>query len=181
MKMQIHNIYITYKIVYKPGADSSSRSREIAIWKKKSLKKFNLKYLWNLWTNRSAQKTQPRAIQNLHLSCQSHFQKTLSNNNLKFDMKDEIGSSGPWDFNLISSSRWAWKSRIPYRQRPRIKLIIIIILQTKNCKEVGCGFPILTQRPIWAVPKKLFSTYTLFRTTYVCSKRLQLKNLPNIL
>ena len=27
----IHNIYITYKIVYKSGADSSSRSREITI------------------------------------------------------------------------------------------------------------------------------------------------------
>ena len=34
MKIHIHNIYITNKIVYKPAADSSSRSREIPIKKK---------------------------------------------------------------------------------------------------------------------------------------------------
>ena len=33
------NIYITYKIVYKSGADSSSRFGEIMIWKNK-FKKF---------------------------------------------------------------------------------------------------------------------------------------------
>ena len=34
MKIHIHNIYITHKIVYKSAADSSSRSREITILKK---------------------------------------------------------------------------------------------------------------------------------------------------
>ena len=34
MKIHIHNVYIAYNIVYKSGADSSSRSREITIWKK---------------------------------------------------------------------------------------------------------------------------------------------------
>ena len=64
MKIYIHNIYITNKIVYKPAADSSSRSREITI-EKKGYKNFNLKYLWNLWTNHFAQRSRPRAIQNL--------------------------------------------------------------------------------------------------------------------
>ena len=36
MKIQIHNIYITHKILYKSGVDLSSRSQE---------KNFNLKYL----------------------------------------------------------------------------------------------------------------------------------------
>ena len=31
MKIHIHNIYITHKIVYKSAADSSSRSQEIMI------------------------------------------------------------------------------------------------------------------------------------------------------
>ena len=39
IKIHVHNIYITYKIVYKSGADSSSRFREITIWKNK-FKKF---------------------------------------------------------------------------------------------------------------------------------------------
>ena len=34
MKIHIHNIYITNKIVYKPAADSSRRSRENPIKKK---------------------------------------------------------------------------------------------------------------------------------------------------
>ena len=34
MKIHIHNIYITYKIVYKSGADLSSRFRKITIKKK---------------------------------------------------------------------------------------------------------------------------------------------------
>ena len=38
MKIHIHNIYITHKIVYKSGADSSSRSREIRF--EKHVKKF---------------------------------------------------------------------------------------------------------------------------------------------
>ena len=61
MKIHIDNIYITLKIVYESAADSSSRSREITIIKK-GYKNFNLKYLVNLWTNRLAQRTQPRAI-----------------------------------------------------------------------------------------------------------------------
>ena len=44
IKIHVHNIYITYKIVYKSGADSSSRFQEITIWKNK-LKNFNVKYL----------------------------------------------------------------------------------------------------------------------------------------
>ena len=39
IKTHVHNLYITYKIVYKSGADSSSRFREITIWKNK-FKKF---------------------------------------------------------------------------------------------------------------------------------------------
>ena len=39
IKIHVHNIYITYKIVYKSGTDSSSRFREITIWKNK-FKKF---------------------------------------------------------------------------------------------------------------------------------------------
>ena len=34
---------------------------------KKCYKNFNLKYLRNLWNDHVAQRTQPRAIQNLHL------------------------------------------------------------------------------------------------------------------
>ena len=34
MKIHIHNIYITHKIVYKSAADSSSCSPEITIFKK---------------------------------------------------------------------------------------------------------------------------------------------------
>ena len=50
MKIHIHNIYITHKIVCKSEADLSSRSREIMIWRK-GYKNFNLIYLRNLWTN----------------------------------------------------------------------------------------------------------------------------------
>ena len=39
VKIHVHNIYITYKIVYKSGADLSSRFREIMIGKNK-FKKF---------------------------------------------------------------------------------------------------------------------------------------------
>ena len=41
MKIRIHNIFIIYKIVYKFGADTSSRFREITIWKEGE-QKFNL-------------------------------------------------------------------------------------------------------------------------------------------
>ena len=34
MKIYIHNIHITHKVVCKSGADSSTRSHEIPIWKK---------------------------------------------------------------------------------------------------------------------------------------------------
>ena len=37
MKIHIHNIYITYKIVSKSGADSSSRSREITIFAQRTV------------------------------------------------------------------------------------------------------------------------------------------------
>ena len=66
MKIHLHNIYITHKIICKSGADSSSRSREITIWRKDK-KNFNLKYLWNLWTNISPSKLKPKAIQNILL------------------------------------------------------------------------------------------------------------------
>ena len=36
-------------------------------FEKKTLKNFNLKYLWNLWTNHFAQRSRPRTIKNLPL------------------------------------------------------------------------------------------------------------------
>ena len=59
IKIHVHNIYITYKIVYKSGADSPSRFQEITIWKNK------FKNLKNSWTNHFAQRIRTRAIQNL--------------------------------------------------------------------------------------------------------------------
>ena len=63
MKILIHNIYITNKIVYKPAAFIELFLRNYDL--RKGYKHFHLKYLWNLWTNHSAQRTRPRAIQNL--------------------------------------------------------------------------------------------------------------------
>ena len=59
MKIHIYNIYIANKIVYRSAADSLSRSREITILKK-GWKTFKLKYLWNLWTNRTQQRKAQR-------------------------------------------------------------------------------------------------------------------------
>ena len=46
MKIHIHNIYITYKFVYKSGANSSSRSRKMTIWKK--VKEISTSYIFEI-------------------------------------------------------------------------------------------------------------------------------------
>ena len=66
MKIHIHYIYITNKIVYRQFINLIHRAvLEKLRFKKKGYKNFNLKYLWNLWTNHFAQRTRLRAIQNL--------------------------------------------------------------------------------------------------------------------
>ena len=66
MKIHIHNIYITYKIVYKSAADSSNRSREITIFKK--VKKILLKFVDQSFSPKNSAESYPKSTSTMYFN-----------------------------------------------------------------------------------------------------------------